>query len=105
VKSEKPKPHSSLTANECFGSAHSAQWSMKKDAVILIADDNPRHIEAMASSLYKTGAKVVATDSVRGALELNKNVLTWSFPIYSPAKILMGLNCWRWCAETFRRRR
>jgi two-component system response regulator HydG len=43
---------------------------MKKDAVILIADDNPQHIEAMASSLYKTGAKVVAADSVQGALEL-----------------------------------
>ncbi|MBM4104106.1 MAG: sigma-54-dependent Fis family transcriptional regulator [Planctomycetes bacterium] len=43
---------------------------MKKDAVILIADDNPQHIEAMASSLYKTGARVVAADSVQGAMEL-----------------------------------
>jgi two-component system response regulator HydG len=43
---------------------------MKKDAVILIADDNPQHIEAMASSLHKAGVKVVAADSVRAAMEL-----------------------------------
>jgi len=51
-------------------SIHDVQRSMKKDAVILIADDNPQHAEAMASSLYKTGAKVVAVDSVRQALDL-----------------------------------
>jgi two-component system response regulator HydG len=43
---------------------------MKKDAVILIADNNPQHVEAMVLSLHKTGAKVVATESARQALEL-----------------------------------
>jgi DNA-binding NtrC family response regulator len=43
---------------------------MKKDAVILIADDNSQHAEAMASPLQKTGAKVILADSVRQALDL-----------------------------------
>jgi CheY-like chemotaxis protein len=43
---------------------------MKKDAVILIADDNPQHVVAMVLSLHKTGAMVVATESARQALEL-----------------------------------
>jgi len=67
---------------------------MKKDAVILIADDNPQHIEAMASSLYKIGARVVAADSVRGALELleQKRVESDHFR-FIPGQNPDGMNC------------
>jgi DNA-binding NtrC family response regulator len=50
--------------------SYNTRMSMKKDAVILIADDNSQHAEAMASSLQKTGAKVISTDSARQALDL-----------------------------------